>query len=750
MTTESSWLDGIFGAVTNDSQAETLQDDSKSALRNEIPKLEVLFELPISDEHRNNNLKWIKINPQYQIVTSVRNHGNFKTYIKYENIDGRFRINWEETNNKITNDLREGIRTKEINSIIKSLLSILDIQRENIEYYINGIPTNGPLDAIREYVVNPDESDVTDATDKEENETLNVSGALKLNQGYWKVKGSIRSISEPFKLIQGYTAECSCGNVMKEDQYKVPKYKEPKLEFSCKGCKRSGTIIYDYINALSVELQDDETFSDIERLNCILLDTDTSNIKIGEKVIIKGQIHVIQKNQKGNLVPVLFSRNHVDYQNRNEIVMNELDKQAINKFAKMFGESVISKLVDMYDRNIIGLNTAKKGMLLSLVSSGDDLNDTSVSRGTRTRIHCILVGNPGVAKSSLLKKAVKLISNSRYESAQHASGRSLTAIVDKENEHHCLRLGPVPLSKKSVCALNEFGNIPFDEQKYLLDVMEEGEFTINKYGINSTIQSPTTIIASTNLLNSSYDPDLSRGTIHLTQIPCIPPARDRFDLIIVVADETSDDALLEYVDKKLKILSERIPNYDIFLQKYIQCAREIKPELDPKCTDQIKYYYSALKKSNPELGSNRVLETIIRLCKSMAKLKLKQIVDERDVTDAIEFYNLLISKYVDGSNVPTEPDKYAYEKCFNILKRRHVDNTEVRFEDILYEACETDGVVKAYILDSRAEIIDRNKLKIETNHKARQVKDLLINNQFVRIVKRKPLTLQIEWAMCHQ
>ncbi|MDN5848009.1 MAG: AAA family ATPase [Candidatus Nitrosocosmicus sp.] len=427
-----------------------------------------------------------------------------------------------------------------------------------------------------------------------------------------------------------------------------------------------------------------------------------------------------------------------------------MDKQAIKRFANMFDESVVSKLVDMYDRNIIGLDTAKKGMLLSLVSSGDDSSNTSVNRGTRTRIHCLLVGNPGVAKSSLLKKAVKLVSNSRYESAQHASGRSLTAIVDKENEHYCLRLDPVPLSKKSVCALNEFGNIPFEEQKYLLDVMEEGEFTINKYGINSNILSPTTIVASTNILNSSYDPNPSKGTIHLAQIPCIPPVRDRFDLIIVVSEETSDDALLDYVDRKLKILSECSPNYDCFLQKYIQYAREIEPELDPKCTDQIKYYYSALKKSNPELGSNRVLETIIRLCKATAKLKLKQIVDERDVTEAIEFYNLLISKYVDGSNVPTEPDKYAYEKCFKILKGRYLKNSEVRFEDLLYEACEDDGVVKAYLLNSRANIIDRNKLKIDTNHKARQVKDLLISNQFVRIVKKKPLTLQIEWAMHDQ
>ncbi len=42
-----------------------------------------------------------------------------------------------------------------------------------------------------------------------------------------------------------------------------------------------------------------------------------------------------------------------------------------------------------------------------------------------------------------------------------------------------------------------------DEQNHLLDVMEEGEFTINKHGFNSKIQAPTTIMASTNLTSSS-------------------------------------------------------------------------------------------------------------------------------------------------------------------------------------------------------------------------------------------------------
>ena len=122
----------------------------------------------------------------------------------------------------------------------------------------------------------------------------------------------------------------------------------------------------------------------------------------------------------------------------------------------------------------------------------------------RKRINAIFVGDPGLAKSALLREAVKLVPNSRYESGRNSSGKSLTAIVSKEDESYVLRLGPVPLAKEAICAVNELGKINFEDQAYLLDTMEEGEFTINKYGINARIRSPTVIIASANPVNSCW------------------------------------------------------------------------------------------------------------------------------------------------------------------------------------------------------------------------------------------------------
>jgi DNA replicative helicase MCM subunit Mcm2 (Cdc46/Mcm family) len=141
----------------------------------------------------------------------------------------------------------------------------------------------------------------------------------------------------------------------------------------------------------------------------------------------------------------------------------------------------------------------------------------------------LLIGEVGLAKSLLLKRGAGLVPNSRYESGQNSSGKSLTAIVAKEDDvGYVLRMGPVVAAKGSICAINEIGRMDLDDQKHLLDVLQEQYFTINKYGINAHIESPTAIIASANPLNGKWnDPE----KIDLDEFPMLKPLIDRFPII---------------------------------------------------------------------------------------------------------------------------------------------------------------------------------------------------------------------------
>ena len=139
-----------------------------------------------------------------------------------------------------------------------------------------------------------------------------------------------------------------------------------------------------------------------------------------------------------------------------------------------------------------------------------------------------MIGDPGLAKSKLVERITKLVPNSIKVSAQSASGKSLTAIIDRTDENTFLRLGPIPQARGAIRGLNEIGRMGLEDQGHFLDVMEEEEFTKTAYGFHSKIQSPTTIIASANPLNNSKWKDSNK--IDLNEFPVLAPLLDRFDL----------------------------------------------------------------------------------------------------------------------------------------------------------------------------------------------------------------------------
>ncbi len=307
----------------------------------------------------------------------------------------------------------------------------------------------------------------------------------------------------------------------------------------------------------------------------------------------------------------------------------------------------------------------KEGLLLSAVNTST--NDFQ----KRNRIHSLSVGDPGLAKSLLIREATKLVLNSRYESGQHSSGKGLTAIVSKEDENYVLRLGPASLARGALCAINELGRIPYEEQAYLLDLMEEGEFTTNKHGINARIKSPTTIIASANPINGNW-------------------------------------------------------KYD---DRYIMYAKRLNPILTDEAKVMLNEYWIELV--TRKFGSPRILETLQRLAKARARLKLKKIVDAEDARETMQFYNIILQQYEQIVSLPTSPREVAYDVCINIL--RESDSTAISFEELVKCACERNEQVKSYI---------GGKFKLQDNFKLRPLLDMLVNHSCIKQVKDKPIVLK--------
>ena len=112
-----------------------------------------------------------------------------------------------------------------------------------------------------------------------------------------------------------------------------------------------------------------------------------------------------------------------------------------------------------------------------------------------------------------------------------------------------------------------------EEQAYLLDVMEEGDFTINKYGINAKIKASTTILASANPRQQSFSTQCE--TINLDSIPAINALIDRFDLIFEFSNFNDPDELREYINIKSEREDKRQPDFTNYLKKHIVVLRDL-------------------------------------------------------------------------------------------------------------------------------------------------------------------------------
>ena len=101
-------------------------------------------------------------------------------------------------------------------------------------------------------------------------------------------------------------------------------------------------------------------------------------------------------------------------------------------------QTLINALVEKFEPTVIGNGYVKKSLLLAGVNAGIKNDDNRDPK--RLRINVLLVGDPSLAKSTMLRKIAAIIPNARYESAQGSTGLSLTFMITKEQgDAHVLK-----------------------------------------------------------------------------------------------------------------------------------------------------------------------------------------------------------------------------------------------------------------------------------------------------------------------
>jgi len=576
-------------------------------------------------------------------------------------------------------------------------------------------------------------NDTGEGSDGNQNDiALSVSEASRLHSGIFSVRGTISSISELHKMITSF--ELLCIN-LECDFQAIKEYKNPiqiaQLEnkMECPKCNSTLETTPQYVNAVTIELRDSESFNDLDKIRVYLFDKDTCDIIVGENVIIKGEIVIIRSSKKGKAFSVLYAASII-YDNKEELELTDLDIQAIKRFRSRFGNDVIKKLVSMAAPSIVGHDKVKEGILLSAANTNEDEPDK------RRRIHILLVGPPGLAKTAFLRQGIKMVSKSSVENAQTSSGLSLLAIVDKDEDTFVLRLGPVPRARGAICAIDELNRMTFQDQDKLLAVMQEGSFSNNKYGINARIRSPTTIIATANPVDSTNGFDIDEK-IDFNQILIMPPVLDRFDLKFIFKQMKSQAEIREFTYQLSDKEDKKIPDYSLFMRKYILYCKKFQPKISDEAKSILNEYYIGMTQFNSV--SPRVRESLFNLTRARAKVKFKNIADAEDAKETVRYYDSIIKDYNNDVYIPEDPRERALRGCIEILRDL---KKGISLDELIMMICEKIEQVKRYLS------FGNKPLRMRDNKKVRNLYEMLVAHKNIKRIQEKPIVLQ--WFDDHE
>ena len=324
----------------------------------------------------------------------------------------------------------------------------------------------------------------------------------------------------------------------------------------------------------------------------------------------------------------------------------------------------LAKNPDIYDRliasfapHIKGHALFKEAILLLIVGSIQRV----LTDGTKIRgdINVFLVGDPGTAKSEMLKFCARIAPRGLYTSGRGSTAAGLTAAVVRDASGiFMLEAGAVVLGDQGLVCIDEFDKMRPEDRSALHEVMEQQSASIAKGGIVATLNARTSILAAANPMFGKYD--IFKNIYENVNLPI--PLLTRFDLVFIVRDIPSQEK-----DRNIAqhIISQHgssgtdttsLIDIDI-LTKYLSYAKRGEPALTKEAENLIMEFYLKMRnisgddKENMITITPRQLEGLIRLATARARLLLKNKVEGEDADRAIYLFNEMLKN--SGTDVNT-------------------------------------------------------------------------------------------------
>jgi len=309
------------------------------------------------------------------------------------------------------------------------------------------------------------------------------------------IEGIVRQASEVRPQVVNAKFECpSCGTIISVLQLDK-KFKEPSR---CSCGRRGGfkELAKDMVDAQRIVLEESPenmTGGEQPKRMQIFLKEDLVEPKMEEKTTPGARVKVIGVLKEismpaptgGQLTRydlAIEANNIIPMEESfDDLIISDEDERAIKELAA--DPKVFEKLAKSIAPSIWGYAEVKSALALQLFGGVKKTR----SDGTKTRgdIHCLLVGDPGVAKSVMLKFISSIAPKGRYVSGKSASGAGLTATVVKDEfmRGWALEAGAMVLSNKGLVCLHPDSSVIFNDKispiSQLFDNKNYKEFVSN-------------------------------------------------------------------------------------------------------------------------------------------------------------------------------------------------------------------------------------------------------------------------------
>ena len=469
------------------------------------------------------------------------------------------------------------------------------------------------------------------------------------------VSGMVVRSSEVKPLAKKIGYRCLNCDAISEAQLKGLSLRKPT---KCMNCSEKelemdpeNSIFTDFQLVRLQELPEDLPAGQLPHyVEVTVMDDLVDRCRPGDRVLLTGIVRIeheqIAPQAKTNLFRLRMEGNNIEYlgglagtkdtRTLERMAISGEDEKQI--FAIAGKPDAYDKLIASFAPHIYGHEIIKEAILLLIVGSvTKKLDDGSTRRGD---INIFLVGDPGTAKSEMLKYAAKIAPRGLYTSGRGTTAAGLTAAVIRDKSGiMMLEAGAVVLGDQGLVCIDEFDKIKPEDRSSLHEVMEQQTCSVAKGGIVATLNARTSILSAANPMYGKYD--VFKNITENVNLPI--PLLTRFDLIYVIRDtpEREKDSriaghILE-IHRDVEHAAQPAIEMDLF-RKYLAYAKQIEPKLTIEVINALRDYYMKMRNVDSEgmiTVTPRQLEGLIRLATARARLLLQDNVKIEDAERAI-------------------------------------------------------------------------------------------------------------------